>query len=100
MNAYYAVIFSSALSDDSEGYAAAAARMEELVQDQEGFLGMESVRDAGGRGITVSYWKDEASILKWKSNYEHREIQKLGKEKWYTRYSLRISRVTREYHKE
>ena len=70
------------------------------MQSQKGFLGMESARGECGNGITISYWRDEESIMNWKNNYEHREIQKLGREKWYSRYSLRISKVIREYHKE
>ena len=99
MKEYYAVIFLSRLSENSEGYLDAAKRMEKLVQEQEGFLGMESVRGENGYGITISYWKDENSILNWKNNFEHKEIQKLGREKWYSEYSLRISKVIREYRK-
>ena len=49
---YYAVIFSSYLSDDIEGYEAMSEKMLELVKKQEGYLGHESARD--GIGITVS----------------------------------------------
>ena len=64
---YYAVIFTSLRTDtDDEGYTAAANRMEELAKEEEGFLGIESAREAVG--ISVSYWKDLASIQKWKNN--------------------------------
>lgn len=52
---YYAVIFTSLRSQgDDEGYQTMATRMLELAQQQPGFLGVESARDAVG--ITVSYW--------------------------------------------
>ena len=98
MEAYFAVIFSSRTSGDQEGYSESSKRMEELVLNQEGYLGMESARGEDGRGITVSYWKDEESISRWKNNFEHREIQRLGREKWYSEYSLRVCKVVREYH--
>ena len=63
---YYAVIFTSLMTSDVEGYAEMAARMEELAKESPGFLSMESARS--GLGITVSYWKDEASIATWKVN--------------------------------
>jgi len=34
-------------------------RMFELAATQSGFLGVESVRDAVGFGITVSHWSSE-----------------------------------------
>jgi len=92
---YCAVIFTSELNEDSLGYETESDRMVELVWQQSGFLGFESARDT--IGITVSYWKDEASILKWSSNLEHKEAQRLGKEKFYKSYSIRICKVERAY---
>jgi heme-degrading monooxygenase HmoA len=62
---YYAVILTSIrTSSDSEGYLEMALKMEELARQQDGFLGVESARE--DIGITVSYWKDLASIKNWK----------------------------------
>ncbi len=64
---YYAVIFSSTLSDNAEGYGAMADRMVELAREQEGFIDVKSAsRTSEGFGITVSYWRDLESIRKWK----------------------------------
>lgn len=97
---YFAVIFSSTRSgEDPEGYAAMAERMLELASEQPGFLGVETAHNPEtGFGITVSYWADEASIQGWKAVSEHRVAQQLGRETWYERFSLRVARVTREYH--
>ncbi len=92
---YYAVIFTNNRTEEDSGYAEMADRMKELAKQQPGFLGMESVRN--GMGITVSYWKDEESIRLWKANVEHQTAQKLGKEKWYASYHIRICKVEREY---
>ena len=92
---YYAVIFTTILKNDIFGYIEMANKMEELAKKQAGYLGIESAR--ANIGITVSYWKDEASILAWKNNMEHQEAKKLGKEKWYKMYRLRICKVEREY---
>ena len=77
---YYAVIFTSTLSADDTDYAAMATRMFELAAEQPGFLGLESARE--NVGITVSYWRDLAAIAAWKANAEHREAQRLGRERW------------------
>ena len=93
---YYAVIFTSVRTDlDTTEYADTAERMVELAQRQPGFLGVESARDEVG--ITVSYWRDEASIKAWKQQAEHREAQRLGRERWYADYRLRVAKVERDY---
>jgi len=94
---YYAVVFSSQRSEGDQGYAAMAERMEELARQQPGFLGLESARGADGFGITVSYWSSEDAIVAWKAHLEHQTAQTLGRERWYTHYSLRVARVERAY---
>ena len=91
---YYAVVFSSRRSPaDAEGYAVTAERMLELATSQPGFLGIESVRDADGHGITVSYWDSLESIRRWGRDAEHRIAQAGGRSKWYAAYRLRVCRV-------
>ena len=95
---YYAVIFSSTLSDNAEGYGEMAARMVELAKAQDGFLGVESAaRTSAGFGITVSYWRDLESIKKWKAQSEHAAAQRMGRDAFYKNYRLRVARVERDY---
>lgn len=79
---YYAVIFTSRRTEGDQGYAEAAERMLALVQEQPGFLGVESARGEDGLGITVSYWSDEAAILAWKQHPEHSAIRERGRSTW------------------
>ncbi len=92
---YYAVIFTSLRTDIDEGYGAMAERMVELAAQQPGFLGVESARE--GVGITVSYWRDLASIKAWKANAEHLVAQQTGRSDWYRQYKTRIAKVERDY---
>lgn len=97
MTTCYAVIFTSTRTEGDNGYAAAAQRMAELVLEQPGFLGVESVRGADGVGITVSYWQSEAAILAWRDHPEHRLIQARGRSEWYSAFHTWVCRVEREY---
>ena len=92
---YYAVIFTTLLTNNLADYEKTAVRMEELAKLQDGYLGIESTRNE--IGITVSYWKDLASITKWKNNIEHIEARVKGRNKWYQQYQLRICKVERDY---
>lgn len=92
---YYAVVFTTVLSENQEGYEDMNKRMVELAKQQEGYLGVESARSEVG--ITVSYWRSLDAITKWKNNLLHIEAREKGREKWYTKYQLRICKVEREY---
>lgn len=92
---YYAVIFSSHRTEGGNGYGEMAGRMVELAASQPGFLGLESVRK--NLGITVSYWESLESIANWKENAEHREAQRIGHQKWYSDFRVRVAKVERDY---
>jgi heme-degrading monooxygenase HmoA len=93
----YAVIFTSTRTEGDNGYAEASERMMELVGEQPGFLGIDSIRGADGFGITVSYWDSEAAILAWRQHPEHRVIQARGRSEWYSAFHTRVCRVERDY---
>lgn len=94
---YYAVIFTAQHSKVDAGYGATAGRMVELASQQPGFIGIESTCDAGGLGITVSYWKTLEDIAAWKRHLEHTDARNTGRGQWYTHYELRIAKVERAY---
>ena len=96
---YYAVIFTSVRTEGDHGYDHTARSMVELAAQQPGFLGIESVRDASGVGITVSYWASEDSIRAWKANADHQIAQEGGRQNWYADYQVRVARVERAYGK-
>lgn len=95
---YYAVIFTSRRKEgNDEAYAAMSDKMAELAAQQPGYLGHESARGADGFGITVSYWESEDAIRNWKSHLQHQAAQKLGRERFYADYHVRVAKVEREY---
>ncbi len=92
---FYAVIFISRKSENLEGYEEMDARMMELAQQQEGYLGYSSVSKPEG-GIFISYWQDEESIQKWRENSRHGEAKGKAKD-WYAYYHSMISKVESSY---
>jgi heme-degrading monooxygenase HmoA len=71
--------------------------MVELALEQPGCLGVESARNPSGLGITVAYFSDETAIHNWKQNTQHLAAQRLGKERWYSHYEVRVAKVERFY---
>ncbi len=95
---YYAAIFTSRrAARPGDGYDAMAERMERLAADQPGFLGLEHARGENGVGITISYWRSLEDIRAWKAVGEHRAAQRLGRERWYAAYQVRVARVEYDY---
>ncbi len=94
---YYAVIFTAQRTEGDHGYGAMADKMVDMAAEQPGYLGIETTRDAAGLGITISYWEDENSLMGWKQVSEHLLAQKLGKDRWYSYYTLRVAKVERAY---
>lgn len=93
-----AVIFVSQRTEaDADGYGAAAEAMVELASQQPGFLGVDSVRDGNGLGITVSYWSNDDAAIAWRNNPDHAAIREAGRERWYRYYDLHVAAVTRSY---
>jgi heme-degrading monooxygenase HmoA len=92
---YVAVIFTSLRHPEDDGYADTAAAMFELARRQDGYLGVESAR--AGLGITVSYWRDEDAARAWKRVAEHLAAQRMGRDRWYADYKVRVASVVRDY---
>ena len=95
---YVAVIFTNVQTEELDGYAEMAERMETLAAEQPGYLGFESARS--GLGIAVSYWATDADARAWKQVVDHAEAQRLGREQWYASYRVRVATVERDYGKD
>lgn len=92
---YYACIFTSQRTDSGDDiYQMVADEMFQLATGQPGFLGVESVRDESGLGITVSYWQSRDAIRQWGAEVRHRQAQALGRTEFYSWFQLRIAEVT------
>lgn len=94
--ARWVVVFESvrARSGD-DGYEAAAAALEARVASAPGYLGMSSVRDGSGHGVTISFWESEEAIARWKSDVAHRAARARGRKDWYESFHLTIARIER-----
>ncbi len=95
MSPYYAVIFTSMLTEKTKGYSEMAHKMEALAKQQPGYLGFESAREK--LGVTISYWESLEAIKQWKENLDHLDAQQKGRDQWYRWYKTRICKVEREY---
>ncbi|MFT4524055.1 MAG: heme-degrading monooxygenase HmoA [Bacteroidia bacterium] len=94
---YNTVVFPSIRTDVEEGYSELNDELWEDVQKLDGFIGSESNRGENGFGATGLYFQDMETIREWSKYQKHLGAKKLGKEKWYSDYRVRIANVEMEY---
>jgi len=91
---YFAVVFTSRRTElDKELYDQVSDELDEHGKSAPGFLGIQSRRNTEGYGVTVSYWRDMASIQAWRQDAEHRAAKANGRSRWYDQYRIEIARV-------
>lgn len=94
---YYAVVFTTVRTQEQSGYSETNARMEELVREVPGYLGMDHAQNPGGLGITVAYFRDADALTQWRTNAEHQAAQQRGRAHWYQSYTIHIAKVERSH---
>lgn len=92
----FVVIFRAQAKALDAEYSAMAAQMRDLALTQFGCLDFTAATE-GDQEIAVSYWPDEASIRAWRQHTDHLLAQRLGRERWYDRYSVEVAEVKRHY---
>jgi heme-degrading monooxygenase HmoA len=80
-------------------YSSLSASLLELAKKQKGFIKIDSVADASGNGVSISYWESLEAIKTWKAESSHLYAQGKGKAEWYLDYSVEICEIVRSYEK-
>lgn len=95
-----AVIFETTPADGQQGaYLEAAAQLRPLLSEVDGFISIERFQSLThpGRILSLSFWRDEASIAQWRSTQAHRSTQTAGRSGILADYRLRVAHVVRDY---
>ena len=50
-----------------------------------------------GKFLSLSFWRDEASLREWRNLQQHREAQAIGRGGVFADYRLRVAGVIRDY---
>jgi len=80
-------------------YLEIAAALRGLLDGMDGFISIErfqSLADAS-KILSLSFWRDEAAVARWRALEEHRMAQLAGRAHVFTDYRLRIAAIVRDY---
>ncbi|HHA2230348.1 TPA: antibiotic biosynthesis monooxygenase [Enterobacter ludwigii] len=98
-----AVLFEAqAASAHQARYLQLAAELKPLLADIDGFIDIERFQSltTDGKILSLSWWRDEESVRRWKQNVFHQAAQREGREAIFTYYRIRVAQVVREYASE
>jgi heme-degrading monooxygenase HmoA len=82
-----------------DAYLDAAARLKPLLEKMDGFVSIERFESLTqpGKILSLSIWRDEEAVRRWRNVEEHRRAQAAGRESIFAGYRLRIAQVIRDY---
>ena len=95
-----AVIFEvSPHADKRADYLDMAAKMRPLVDRIDGFISVERFQSLTNpdKLLSISFFRDEASLDEWRELTAHRGAQKAGRDTIFKDYRIRIAHVMRDY---
>ena len=95
-----AVIFEVVIARGRQrDYLGLAEQLKSRLAEVDGFISIErfqSLVDAD-KLLSLSFWRDEASITRWRDDEAHRAAQGAGRGGIFADYRLRVARVSRDY---
>ena len=95
-----AVIFEVWPTDGrKDDYLGIAASLRADLNSIDGFISVERFQSLTDpkKLLSLSFWRDEEAVKKWRNHSSHRESQKQGRAGVFANYRLRIAAVTRDY---
>lgn len=95
-----AVIFEVEIAvGQRDAYLEIAAELRPLLEHMDGFLSIERFQSlsAPEKLLSLSFWRDEAAVQRWREMAEHRAAQDQGRAGIFADYRLRVAGVIRDY---
>jgi len=82
-----------------DDYFRIASELRPLLAEIDGFISIERFQSLSdeNRILSLSFWRDEEAIAKWRNLEAHRAAQAEGRARIFHDYRLRIAPVVRDY---
>ena len=86
-------------AESKQQYLDIAAVLGPMLQTIDGFVSIERFQSLTQpeKILSLSFWRDEAAVMQWRTTEEHRIAQSKGRETIFKDYRLRIATVIRDY---
>lgn len=86
-------------ADRKQEYLDIAASLRAELQAIDGFISVERFQSLSNpdKLLSLSLWRDEAAVKAWRSQSNHRNAQRAGRDGIFRDYRLRVASVIRDY---
>jgi heme-degrading monooxygenase HmoA len=96
----YAVIFEVEPEPERrQDYLEIAAQLRPELEQIDGFISVERFQSLTQEGkiLSLSFWRDEAAVVRWRRHEQHRQAQRAGRTGIFRGYRLRVAHIVRDY---
>ena len=96
----YAVIFEVEPEPNRlQDYLDIAGRLRPELEKIDGFISIERFKSLSqdGKILSLSFWRDEEAIARWRQQAQHHAAQRAGRERIFRDYRIRVAAVARDY---
>jgi heme-degrading monooxygenase HmoA len=82
-----------------QDYLAIAQALRAELDGIDGFISIERFASLyePGKILSLSFWRDEAAVRRWREHAGHRDAQRRGREEIFSDYRIRVASVVRDY---
>ena len=86
-------------ADRKQEYLDIAASLRAELQAIDGFISVERFQSLSNpdKLLSLPLWRDEAAVKAWRSQSNHRNAQRAGRDGIFRDYRLRVASVIRDY---
>ena len=87
-------------ADKKDEYLGLAKHLKPILETIDGFIDNERFVSKQREGwiLSLSTWRDEKSVIRWRSQGEHHKVQEQGRNGIFSDYHLRVCEVTSDSH--
>ena len=72
-------------------------RMYGLASSMPGFRSYKDFAAADGENVAIVEFETLDQVAAWREHPEHREAQRLGRERWFSDYHIQVCETVRDY---
>ena len=85
--------------DHKQEYLDLAAELRPILEKIDGFISIERFESLTEKGkiLSLSFFRDEAAVAKWRNTPQHRRTQSKGRATIFDNYRIRTAGVIRDY---
>ncbi len=96
----HVVVFEISMKEGAQDqYFDLAASLRPEVEKIDGFISVERFESVAtpGKFVSISFWRDEAAVQRWREHADHEVAQARGKADIFADFRISVAEIGRQY---